>query len=101
MKLRLCNGFVLKLAHNSRDLATPMASISSALYSGHDQLVGHSLAVLCEAQAAHEVDETSGRVQLATQLAGCIVIWERVVIVVESFTCKAQKTLVNKQTKKQ
>lgn len=71
-----------------------MASISSALSSGHDQLVGHSLAVLRQAEIAHEVDETSGKVQLATKLAGCIVIGEGVVIIVESLTCKARKTTV-------
>lgn len=65
-----------------------MASISSALYSSQDQLAGHSLAVLGQAQVAHEVDETCGKVQLATKLAGCVVIGERVVIIVEPLTCK-------------
>lgn len=71
-----------------------MASVSCALYSGLDRLAGHSLAILGQAQEAHEVDETSGKVQLAAKLAGCIVIWERVVIVVKSFTCKVQETRV-------
>lgn len=74
--------------HNSTILATPVASISGALYSGRDHLVGHSLAVLGQAQETHEVDETSGKVQLAAKLAGCIVIGERVVVVVKSLTCR-------------
>lgn len=65
-----------------------MASVSGALYSGHDHLVGHPLAVLGQAHETHEVDETSGKVQLAAKLAGCIVIGERVVVVVKSLTCK-------------
>lgn len=68
-----------------------MASVSCALYSGLDRLAGHSLAILGQAQEAHEVDETSGKVQLAAKLAGCIVIWERVVIVVKSFTYSAER----------
>lgn len=63
-----------------------MAAVSGALYPGHDGLVGHSLAVRGQAQQAHEVDETSGEVQLAAKLAGRIVIGERVVVVVESLT---------------
>lgn len=92
--------FCLKTDHNATILTIPVASISSALYSGHDQLVGHSLAVLRQAEVTHEVDETSGKVQLATKLAGCIVIGERVVIIVESLTCKVRKTTVNKSNLK-
>lgn len=76
MKLLLFGCFALKLTHNSTILATPVASVSSALHSGQDQLVGHSLAVLGQADQAHKVDETSGKVQLAAKLAGCIVIGE-------------------------
>lgn len=72
-------------------LATPVASVSGALYSAHDDLTGHFLAVRCQAQKAHEVNETSSNVQLAAKLAGCIVIGEAVVIIVESLTCKVQK----------
>ena len=72
-----------------------MASVAGALYSGEDRLVGHSLAVLGQAQEAHEVDETRGNVQLAAKLAGCIVKGERVVVVVESLTCEEAETVVN------
>lgn len=44
------------------------------------------LAVLGQAQAAHEVDEAGGEVQLAAKLAGGVVVGEGVVVVVESFT---------------
>lgn len=72
-----------------------VASVSSALYSGRDQLAGHCLAVLGQPQEAHEVDEASGEVQLAAKLAGCVVIRERVVVVVESFACKIKKRRVS------
>lgn len=65
-----------------------MASIASALYSAQDHLTGDFLAVPGQAQEAHEVDETSGNVQLPAKLAGCIVKGERVMIVVKSFTCE-------------
>lgn len=58
--------------------------------------MGHSLAVFGQAQEAHEVDETSGKVQLAAKLAGSIVIGERVVVVVKSLTCQVQDTVVSK-----
>ncbi len=73
-------------------LATPVASVAGALYPGHDRLVWHSLAVLRQAQVAHEVDETRGKVQLAAKLAGCIVIGERVVVIVESLAWKVRKS---------
>lgn len=69
-------------------LATAVAPVSGALYSGHDRLVGHPLAVLRHAQVAHEVDEAGGEVQLAAELAGGVVVREGVVVVVESFTWK-------------
>lgn len=56
--------------------------------------MGHSLAVLGQAQEAHGVDETRGKVQLAAKLAGCIVKGERVVVVVESLTCKVKDRVV-------
>lgn len=83
--------FFLEAEHSSTILATPVASVSRALYSGQDDLAGHAFAVLGEAQEAHEVDETSGKVQLAAKLAGCIVIGEGVVVVVESLTCWTQE----------
>ena len=62
--------------------------------------MGHSLAILGQAQEAHEVDETSGKVQLAAKLAGCIVIGKRVVVVMKSLTCKTQETEMNSSYKK-
>lgn len=94
VKLLLFRLFCLEADHNSI-LATPVTSISSALHPGQDQLVGRSLAVLGQAEEAHKVDETSGKVQLAAKLAGCIVIGERVVVVVKSFPCKVEQTVVN------
>lgn len=91
----LASSWSLEADQVERILATSMASISRALYSGQDYFMGHSLTVLCQAQEAHEVDETSGKVQLAAKLTCCIVIGKRVVIVVKSLTWKAQETLVN------
>lgn len=82
-------------------LTTPVAPVSSALHPGQDHLRGHFLAVLGQAQEAHEVDETSGKVQLAAKLTGRIVKGERVVVVVKSFSCKKQQTVVNKPDYKQ
>lgn len=82
--------FHLENYHNSTILATPVASISSALYPSQNHLMGDSLAVLGQAKEAHKVDETSGNVQLPAELAGCIIIGERVMIVVKPFTCKAE-----------
>lgn len=93
--------FCLAADHNSTSLATPVAPVSSTLQSGHDKLMGHSLAVLGQTQETHEVDETSGKVQLAAKLAGCIVIGERVVVIVKSFTWKEQETMVNNSYWKQ
>lgn len=61
-----------------------MASVSGALYPGQDHLAGHPLAVLGQAQEAHEVDEAGGEVQLAAVLAGGVVVRERMVVVVKS-----------------
>lgn len=63
-----------------------MASVSSALYPRQDNLAGHLLAVLGQAQEAHEVDEAGGEVQLAAVLAGGVVVRESVVVVVKSLT---------------
>lgn len=72
-------------------LATPVAGVAGALYPGQDHLVRRSLGVLGETQEAHQVDETGGEVQLAAELAGCVVVRERVVIVVESLACGEQE----------
>lgn len=87
----LFNSFCLEADRDLTILATPVAAVTSALYSGHDHLVGHSLAVLGQAQEAHEVDETSGKVQLAAKLTGCIIIGECVVVIVKSFTYSAER----------
>lgn len=63
-----------------------MASVPCALYPRQDRLAGDPLAVLGQAQEAHEVDETGGEVKLAAELAGGVVVGERVVVVVESLT---------------
>lgn len=41
--------FCLEVDHNSTLLATPVASVSSALYPSQDHLMRHSLAVLRQA----------------------------------------------------
>lgn len=92
MKLLLFGCFASKPTTTPTSLATPVASVSGALYPGQDHLVGHSLAVFGQAQVAHQVDEASGKVHLAAKLAGSIVIGERVVIIVESLTCNVQET---------
>lgn len=86
--LLLLGCFVSQMSPPPTILATAVAPVSGALYSGHDHLVGHPLAVLRQAQVAHEVDEAGGEVQLAAELAGGVVVREGVVIVVESFTWK-------------
>lgn len=77
--------------HRRADLATAVAPVSGALRPGQDGLAGHPLAVRRQAQVAHEVDETRGQVQLAAKLAGCVVVRERMVVVVESFAYKDRK----------
>lgn len=67
-------------------LATAVAPVARALYSGLHRLAGDPLAVLGQTQPAHEVDEAGGEVQLAAKLAGSVVVGEGVVVVVESFT---------------
>ena len=67
-------------------LATSNARVARALYPGLHGFPGGPLPVRRQAQEAHEVDETGGEVQLHAVLARGIVVWERVVIVVESLT---------------
>lgn len=74
--------------HGATDLATAVAPVSCALCTGQDRFAGHPFAVCRQAQVAHEVDETSGQVQLAAKLTGCIVIRKRMVVIVESLACK-------------
>lgn len=61
-----------------------MRPISCALYSGLDQFTGHSLGVSGQAQEAHNVDEAGGQVHFDAELAGCVVVRERVVVIVEA-----------------
>lgn len=68
-----------------------MAPVARTLSPGQHHIRGDSLAVLGQGQEAHEVDKTSGKVQLAAKLAGCVVIGERVVVVVKSFPCEEEK----------
>lgn len=72
-------------------LATAVTSVSGALYPRLDNLTGHPLAILSQAQKAHEVDEAGGEVQLAAVLAGGIVVGESVVVVVKSLTWTSQR----------
>lgn len=90
VKILCTAGFDSDPSAGRPSLATAVAPVSGALYPSQHQPVGRSLAVRGEAQEAHEVDETSGKVQLAAKLAGCIVIGERVVVVVESFAYGAE-----------
>lgn len=92
VKRLLFDFLCLEADHTLLILATPVTPISSALHSGHDHFMGHSLAVLGQAQETHQVDETSGKVQLAAKLTGCIVIRECVVVIMISFSCKEQET---------
>lgn len=89
--LLLVGSFVSRLSPILRppqvsELATAVAPVARALYPGLHCLMGDPLAVFGQTQAAHEVDEAGGEVQLAAKLTGGVVEGEGVVVVVESFT---------------
>ena len=67
-------------------LATSNARVARALYPGLHYVPGGPLPVRRQAQEAHEVDEAGGEIQLHAVLARGVVVWERVVVVVESLT---------------
>lgn len=84
--LPLSHGWAWLSAPQVSRLATAVAPVARALYPRLHCLARDPLAVLGQAQAAHEVDEAGGKVQLAAKLAGGVVVGEGVVVVVESFT---------------
>lgn len=65
-----------------------MAAVTGSLGAGRDEVAGHPLAVLGQAQEAHEVYEGGGDVQLHAELTGGVVEGKGVVVVVEALTWK-------------
>ena len=63
-----CFGDFLRLGENLLATPVPGASVPSALSPGQHYFRGHSLAVLCQAEETHQVDETGGQVQFAAKL---------------------------------
>lgn len=64
--------------------ANLVAAVTCSLGAGQDEVAGHPLAVLGQAQKAHEVYEGSGDVHLNAELTGGVVKGEGVVVVVEA-----------------
>lgn len=63
-----------------------MAPIPGAFGAGHDKLTGDAASVFRQTQNTHEINETGGKVQLVAEFTGAVIIWEGVVVVMESFT---------------
>lgn len=67
------------------DSATFVAAITRSLNASNDQFLRNPLAVLGQAQEAHEVYKGSGEIELAAKLTGGVVKGECVMVVVEAF----------------
>lgn len=64
-----------------------MTAITGTLNPSHDRFMRRLLAVLGEADVAHEINKQLGEVQHTAMLTGGIVIWKCVMVVMEAFPC--------------
>jgi len=67
------------------------APVTGAFHASSDHLLGHRLAVARQSQDGHQVDEERRRVYPPAMLAGGVVRWEDVVVVVEPFAAGTQR----------
>lgn len=65
-------------------LAALVTFVSGALNPRHHHLFGHTLPLTRQAQKTHQVDEAGGQVDLPAVLAGGVVVWKRVVVIMEA-----------------
>lgn len=68
-----------------------MTAVSGALNPCHHHLFRHTLALTRQTQKKHEVNEAGGQVDLAAVLAGGVVVWKRVVVIMEALTLKKKQ----------
>lgn len=69
-----------------RRLAASVTAVSGALNPCEHQLLGHTLTVTGQTQQTHQVNEAGGQVDLPAVLAGGVVVWKRVVVIMVALT---------------
>lgn len=77
----------------SRPSASLVATITSPTYPGPERFFRYALTIAGQAKFTHEIDETCCDVPTPAILTGCIIIGERMVVVVETFTWRQKEKL--------